>query len=230
MTKAITKYQVATAIAVLFHAIGLTGILFFDRDFFIQTTPFNLLLMFVLLVWTQFERNAWFWIFMAACVVIGISVEIIGVNTGVLFGNYQYGEALGIQLKKVPLLIGINWFIIMYCCGVSVHTLLMKIIKGLPPDAAPGSKNLKALSVIVDGATLAVIFDWLMEPVAVKLNYWIWKGDGSVPFYNYICWFLVSILLLMVFHFGKFEKQNKFAVNLLLIQVMFFLILRTFLN
>ncbi len=230
MTKAITKYQVATAIAVLFHAIGLTGILFFDRDFFIQTTPFNLLLMFALLVWTQFERNTWFWIFLAACIVIGISVEIIGVNTGVLFGNYQYGEALGIQLKKVPLLIGINWFIIMYCCGVSVHTLLMKIIKGLPPDAAPGSKNLKALSVIVDGATLAVIFDWLMEPVAVKLNYWIWKGDGSVPFYNYICWFLVSILLLMVFHFGKFEKQNKFAVNLLLIQVMFFLILRTFLN
>ena len=230
MTKAITKYQVATAIAILFHTIGLTGILFFNRDFFIQTTPFNLLLMFVLLVWTQFERNTWFWIFLAACVVIGISVEIIGVNTGLLFGNYQYGEALGIQLKKVPLLIGINWFIIMYCCGVSVHTLLMKIIKGLPPDAAPGSKNLKALSVIVDGATLAVIFDWLMEPVAVKLNYWIWKGDGTIPFYNYVCWFLVSILLLMVFHFGKFEKQNKFAVNLLLIQVMFFLILRTFLN
>ena len=230
MTKTINKYKVATAIAILFHTIGLTGILFFNRDFFIQTTPFNLLLMFVLLVWTQFERNTWFWIFLAACVVIGISVEIIGVNTGLLFGNYQYGAALGIKLKKVPLLIGVNWFIIMYCCGVAVHTLLMKIINGLPADAAPRSKNLKALSVIVDGATLAVLFDWLMEPVAVKLNYWIWNGNGTIPFYNYVCWFLVSILLLMVFHFGKFEKQNKFAVNLLLIQVMFFLILRTFLN
>ena len=230
MTKSITKYQVATAIAILFHAIGLTGILFFNRDFFIQTTPFNLLLMFVLLVWTQFERNTWFWIFLAACVVIGISVEISGVNTGLLFGNYQYGAALGIKLKNVPLLIGVNWFIIMYCCGVAVHTLLMKIINGLPADAAPRSKNLKALSVIVDGATLAVLFDWLMEPVAVKLNYWIWNGNGTIPFYNYVCWFLVSILLLLVFHFGKFEKQNKFAVNLLLIQVMFFLILRTFLN
>ena len=213
MTKTINKYQVATAIAILFHTIGLTGILFFNRDFFIQTTPFNLLLMFVLLVWTQFERNTWFWIFLAACVVIGISVEIIGVNTGLLFGNYQYGAALGIKLKKVPLLIGVNWFIIMYCCGVAVHTLLMKIINGLPADAAPGSKNLKALSVIVDGATLAVLFDWLMEPVAVKLNYWIWNGNGTIPFYNYVCWFLVSILLLLVFHFGKFEKQNKFAVN-----------------
>ncbi len=230
MTKTINKYQVATAIAILFHTIGLTGILFFNRDFFIQTTPFNLLLMFVLLVWTQFERNTWFWIFLAACVVIGISVEIIGVNTGLLFGNYQYGAALGIKLKNVPLLIGVNWFIIMYCCGVAVHTLLMKIINGLPADAAPRSKNLKALSVIVDGATLAVLFDWLMEPVAVKLNYWIWNGNGTIPFYNYVCWFLVSILLLLVFHFGKFEKQNKFAVNLLLIQVMFFLILRTFLN
>lgn len=51
----------------------------------------------------------------------------------------------------------------MYCCSVAVHTLLMKIINGLPADAAPRSKNLKA-SVIVDETLLAVLFDWLMEP------------------------------------------------------------------
>ncbi len=222
-----SKYQIATAIAILFHVIGFTGILFFDANFFIRLTPFNLLLMFVLLLWTQVNANKWFWIFLITSFVTGVLVEVIGVNTGLLFGDYGYGSVLGLQVKKVPLIIGINWFIIIYCCGITVHTLLRKIINSMP---APGSKMLKVLAVIVDGATLAVIFDWLMEPVAVKLNYWHWNGNGSIPFYNYLCWFLVSILLLVVFHFCKFEKKNKFAVNLLLIQAMFFLLLRTFMK
>ena len=230
MNNQFSKYQIATAIAILFHAIGLTGILFFPRNFFINSTPFNLLLMFVLLVWTQGEKNTWFWIFLISCFITGVGVEMIGVNTGALFGNYEYGNVLGTQLKNVPLLIGVNWFIIIFCSGIAVNTLLMKMINSLPADASPRSTTLKALSVTVDGATLAVIFDWLIEPVAVKLNYWHWNGNGSIPLYNYICWFLVSILLLVVFHVCKFEKQNKFAVNLLLIQVMFFLVLRTFMN
>ena len=41
--------------------------------------------------------------------------------------------------------------------------------------------------------------------------------------------FLISLLLLCLFNAFKFNKQNKFAVNLLLIQFLFFLILRTFL-
>jgi putative membrane protein len=86
------------------------------------------------------------------------------------------------------------------------------------------------MSVIFDGASLAVLFDWLMEPVAIKLGFWTWGGDGSVPFYNYFCWLLISILLLTVFNFFNFRKENKFAVNLLLTQALFFLILRTFLK
>ena len=230
MNKRFSTYQVATAIAVLFHAIGLTGILFFDKAFFIRTTPFNLLLMFVLLLWTNEEKNKGFLVFVITCFLVGVGVEVIGVNTGLLFGNYSYGEALGIQFKKVPLLIGINWFIIIYCSGISVHTLLMRIVNKMPAGSNAGSPTLKALSVIVDGATLAVIFDWVMEPVAVDLNYWQWNGDGSIPLFNYICWFLVSVLLLSAFHLLKFSKQNKFAVNLLLIQVMFFLVLRNFMH
>ena len=230
MINRFSKYQIATALAILFHIIGLTGILIFDKDFFIRSTPFNLLLMFGLLVWTQNKPNKFFWIFLATCFIIGVAVEIIGVSTSALFGNYHYGTVLGMQLKHVPLVIGINWFIIIYCCGISVQTLLMKIISRIPATEGTTPQSLKALSIIVDGATLAVFFDWLIEPVAIKLHYWNWSGDGSVPFYNYACWFAVSVLLLTVFHFCKFEKQNKFAVNLLLVQFMFFLVLKTFMN
>mgnify|MGYP003542806071 FL=1 len=107
-----TKFEIATAIAVLFHTIGLTGLLFFDKTFFLAATPFNLLLSFALLVWTQQEKNIYFFLFVFTCFVIGVAVEIIGINTGILFGDYTYGSALGSQVMNVPLLIGINWFII----------------------------------------------------------------------------------------------------------------------
>ena len=230
MKKRFTKIEIATAIAVLFHIIGLVGLLFFDKTFFLQSTSINLLLMFALLLWTQHEKNIYFFLFLIVCFCVGIAVEIIGINTKILFGDYTYGNVLGYKVQHVPLLIGVNWFIIIYCCGISIHTLLMKAINSISADTGKKPMVLKALSVIIDGATLAVLFDWMMEPVAVKLGYWTWNGDGSIPFYNYICWFLVSILLLVAFHFAKFNKQNKFAVNLLLIQLMFFLLLRTFLN
>ncbi len=225
-----SKYQLATFIAILFHVIGLTGILFSDNDFFVRSTPMNLLLMFALLVWTQMEKNSAFLLFLSACFITGVGVEIIGVNTGLLFGDYKYGKVLGIQLANVPLLIGVNWFIIIYCSGITIQTLLAKLSKGVIPDESRRANILGFLSVVIDGATLAVFFDWLMEPVAVKLNYWQWLGDGNIPVYNYICWFFVSVLLLLVFRLCKFEKQNKFAVNLLLIQFMFFLVLRTFMK
>ena len=230
MLNRVTKFEIATAIAVLFHTIGLVGLLYFDKTFFLAVTPFNLLLSFALLIWTQQDKNISFFLFLITCFAVGITVEIIGINTGVLFGDYTYGKVLGYQVKNVPLLIGINWFLIIYCCGISIHTVLMKAINRIAADTGKKPMVLKALSVIIDGATLAVFFDWLMEPVAVKLGYWLWNGDGSIPMFNYICWFVVSLLLLTVFHFAKFNKQNKFAVNLLLIQLMFFLVLRTFLK
>ena len=226
----LSTYQIATCIAILFHAIGLTGILFFDNTFFTKATPFNLLLSATLLVWTQKEKNKYFYFFVTIVCVVGFAVEVIGVNTGLLFGDYSYGKALGFQWQNVPLVIGVNWFIVLYCCGICINTFLVKIITRVAIETKTPPHVLKTLSVIADGATLAVLFDWLIEPVAVKLGYWQWHGDGSIPMYNYVCWVTVSTLLLTVFHFCKFNKQNKFAINLLLIQMMFFLLLRTFLK
>lgn len=228
MFNRINKQDIATAVAVFFHAIGMIGLLYYDKAFFIRATPFNLLLSFALLLWTQEEKDARFLFFAFCCFSVGLIAELIGVNTGLLFGDYAYGNALGFRWQQVPLLIGVNWFIIIYCCGISVHTLLTKLINRLQLEEGDPRRSIKALSVIFDGATLAVFFDWLMEPVAVKLGYWSWAG--AIPLFNYLCWFIVSLLLLAVFHLIKFKKQNKFAVNLLLIQLMFFLVLRTFMK
>ncbi len=225
----ITRVQLATAIAVLFHVIGFTGIVFFQADWIIASTPLNLLLMFGLILYTQQDLTKGFVIFLICCFITGIVVEIIGTKTGWLFGNYAYGTVLGPAVYDVPLIIGVNWFIVIYCCGVTMHMLLKKLVQRVASPQQPERPFLKTISVMVDGATLAVLFDWLMEPVAITLGYWTWGGDGSIPLYNYLCWLVISMLLLLVFNKAGFHKGNKFAVHLLLIQAMFFLLLRTFL-
>jgi putative membrane protein len=202
--------------------------MFFDRDVFIRATFFNLILMFLLILYTQKGINGPFLFFLAVCFAGGIVVEIIGTKTEWLFGKYAYGEVLGPEFKDVPIIIGLNWFILIYCCGITIQSILTKILEQLAKQTEKPVAALRAVSVIVDGATIALLFDWIMEPVAMDLGYWTWAG-GEVPMYNYVSWFVVSCLLLSVFHFSRFSKKNVFAVNLLMIQMMFFLLLRTLL-
>jgi putative membrane protein len=224
-----TRQQFATAVALLFHVIGFAGILFINKELFVKTTAINLLLMFFLIAYTQKGISKSFIIFFVFTFLGGIMVEIIGTNTGRLFGSYSYGVVLGPSLFKVPLIIGINWFLLMYCCGISMHKSLEAMLGKISSGIIEPKPFIKSLSIVIDGALMATFFDWLMEPVAIKLGYWKWSGDGFVPLYNCICWFTVSCIFLFLFSKSDFNKSNKFAVNLLLIQAMFFLLLRTFL-
>ncbi len=223
-----SRTQIATALAIFFHTIGFIG-MFFSPAFFTAATLFNLILMFALLLYTQRIINLAFVAFMVICFVTGISVEIIGTSTGYLFGEYAYGKTLGPTVKNVPWVIGINWIIIIYCSGIAVNMWLEKLSAKLQTVTGAPSPALRYFSVISDGAMLAVFFDWVMEPAAIKLGYWQWLDNGAIPTYNYLCWFIISLALVSVFTFLNFEKRNIFAVNLLLIMMMFFMLIRTFL-
>jgi bisanhydrobacterioruberin hydratase len=223
------KVHIASAIAIFFHAIGFVG-MFFYKEFFIATTPLNLLLMFGLILYTQTKINIQLIIFFIVCFAVGIYVEVVGTSTGLLFGNYSYSKNLGPAFKNVPLVIGINWCIIMYCCGAAVHVIFAKLsAKVKEITGSETSSILQTFSVVTDAALLAVFFDFVLEPAAIKLGYWQWLDDGSVPAYNYMCWFIISVVLQLVFSLLKFDKQNKFAVHLLMIMSLFFLLIRTFL-
>lgn len=223
------KVRTATIIAVIFHLVGLIGILIFKNDVIAKTSALHLLLMLVLIIYTHESINRAFIFFLIIIAVTGLIIEMIGTNTGYLFGNYSYGNILGPAIKNVPWVIGINWFMVIYCCGTTMSILMNKLYTKLTNTDQSQNPIIKKLSLIIDGATLALLLDWLMEPVAIHLGYWKWNIDGTVPLYNYICWFVFSILFLWIFQKLNFNKQNKFGLHLLLIQAMFFLILRTFL-
>lgn len=138
----------------------------------------------------------------------GFLIELIGVNTDAVFGTYTYGKTLGIKLWQTPLLIGINWFILVYCTGVFLEQFKIK--------------NRFLFSLL--GALILLSLDILIEPVAMSFDYWTW--DGSViPVQNYFAWFLFSGLMLWIFSSMSFNKQNKAAVVLLFSQFIFFAVL-----
>ena len=222
------KYNIALIIALAIHLSGLFGMLWGNTTAFVAFTPANLLIMFLLLLWTQEKPGAQFFLFIAICFVTGYFAEYIGVHTGFLFGAYTYGIVLGPQYKNIPLIIGINWFIVIYCVGTTIQLLTAAIENRLIPTPQRSYKKWGIASVIIDGALLATFLDWVMEPVAVHLKFWTWT-NGIIPFLNYISWFGISIVLLSFFSAFSFHKKNRFAFYLLLIQCMFFLLLRTFL-
>ena len=213
-------------LALLFHGTGVLGILFTPyKDWFVSSTPLVLLFMFFLLANTQLKAIKNFLLSFAIAFVISMGTEIIGVNTGLLFGQYQYGPVLGPKILGVPWLIGLNWFVIVYCSGsFLIHSLeLMKSKFNIRV-----TETSSTAMVVLGGAAMATFFDFILEPVAVKLNFWTWN-NGDIPLYNYLCWFLVSAVLLRINLQLKQVNAHVFASSLLIIQAVFFLMLHLFL-
>ena len=173
----------------------------------VTLTPLNLLLSGVYLVINHKKINARFVLFFALAFTIGFSIEVIGVKTGLIFGAYSYGDVLGIKVLDVPLVIGLNWFLLVYATSCVAEYLVKKIW----------------LKVIV-AAALMTLLDVLIEPIAIRLDFWTWE-QASVPMLNYIAWFFISALVIAI-HYGlKTNQRNGAGVVLFGLQVIFFAVL-----
>ena len=224
-----SKNNIAIFITLLFHVTGLIGILFTPyKSWFIANTPLNLLLVLALLIWTQPKKNFPFFLFVAIAFLVGMSSEMIGVNTGKLFGHYYYGNVMGSKLNGVPYLIGINWFVVVFCSGIIISKFNNWIEDKYMNAGIQMRPILKTFSFIFDGALLATLFDYNIEPVAIQLKFWEWQNN-IVPVYNFVCWFIISAILLALFRKLRFDKTNHFAIHLFIIQLLFFIALQTYL-
>ena len=90
----LTKENLSIATIWLFHVSGILGMLYGNSDWFISATPLNLLISFVLLLLNS-KGHKWFFPMTVIAFLVGMISEILGVQFGWIFGNYQYGEQLG---------------------------------------------------------------------------------------------------------------------------------------
>ena len=103
------KQYILSFFVILFHLVGFLGFFFGYKELFTSLIPFHLLLMLLLLVWSYESFNSRFAVLIYC---LGFGIEYLGVHTGLIFGSYQYGDALGYKLASIPLLIGVNWVLL----------------------------------------------------------------------------------------------------------------------
>ncbi len=207
------KVPFSIAVLVIFHLVGFWGLVFSgDEKYYQNLTPLNLLLTNFLLFFNHKTFGRAFFLFAGITFLAGFFAEVIGVHTGLLFGNYAYGEALGFKLWQVPVLIGLNWVMLVYCTG----SVARKWLK---------SPVLAAFA----GALLMVGIDFLIEPVAVKYDFWSWQ-NSHIPAWNYVCWFGLAIALQLYFQFSGVDKNNRLAAAVIVTQIAFFFALNLFLK
>lgn len=162
-------------IQLFFLTIGFVGFFTSYESVFRGLSVYNLLLTFGLVSLSFRSEIKLFFKTFGLIFLFCFTAEQIGVHTGILFGNYSYSNHLGIALFDVPLIIGINWSILSIGAWHICNTIL-------------ASKWVKILAA----SLLMVLFDFVMEPTAIDLNYWTWT-NGSIPVTNYVSWFLISI-------------------------------------
>jgi uncharacterized membrane protein len=205
---AVPKVLPGIGLLLIMHGVGLWGMLLSEEpQYFARLTPVNLLVCGGVLAAFHQPWNRKFGIFAAAVFALGFLVEVLGVKTGWPFGEYRYGQALGLQLAEVPLLIGLNWLLLTYCSGL--------VITGLVRNH---------LARIFVAAALMVAMDYLIEPVAVKFDFWSWDHH-QIPIGNYLGWFAVAVLQQILYQRLAVNSSNRLAAPLLIIQAVFFFVL-----
>lgn len=202
------KLLIGKGILIVIYLAGIIGISNpIWQPYFEVFTPLTLLISTFVLFYFHEQWNRPWYLFMFIAFVTGFLLEALGVATGLIFGGYSYSSILGPRILNTPLIIGINWLILIYACGIIMNNV-------------PGSK----ISKVAAGACLMVLLDLAIEPVAIKLDFWSWNGN-EIPIKNYVSWYIISFVLLWIFYSLPFKKANRIAFFFFMIQIIFFVLL-----
>jgi putative membrane protein len=192
-------------VLLILYSVGIWGFANSDESI-INLTPVHLMISLLMLLMTKNTSNVRWFVFLILVYIIGFGIEAIGVNTGWPFGSYQYGDVFGTHLFDTPLLIGVNWVMLVLGSASAVEFLLPKVPKWLK---------------ITIQAFLMVLLDFLIEPVAIQFNFWTWNST-AIPFSNYAAWFVISLVMHILREQIIGTYQSKIATGIFVLQFIFF--------
>jgi putative membrane protein len=184
------------AIAVLFPAIGAVTLVTSAEGVLPEPLAFNpWLLLFGVLVMRSpliagvlptVDRRAAYGV--GALVAYTYAVEVIGVSTGVPYGEFTYGVSLGPTFAGVPLALPVFYIPLV----LNAYLLCLLLLGGR-------ASSFLVRVAIVAGAVVGM--DVVLDPGAVALGFWSFDTGVfyGVPVSNYAGWTLsaiISVLLL----------------------------------
>lgn len=184
-----SKYKTTFSIGTLwlFTISGILGILSQYQDWFLALTPLNLMLYALIILWNMQTLNFKTWLALFIPFMLGFITEALGVNFGLIYGSYAYGENLGFKVFGVPLMICVNWAVLtVVTADIAKHLI----------------KNIWFSAFI--GAALMTSLDLIIEVSAPRFDFWEFEG-GVVPIQNYVGWLLTAFIA----HLGYQKLQVK---------------------
>jgi putative membrane protein len=211
MYKSVCKYRFLISLAglIIYYVVGITLLKTSDnKEEIIALTPFTLLFTMIVLLVNHIGWSIRLSGILLLIIITGFAVEVIGVLSGFPFGFYHYSDVLGLKLFETPVIMGVNWGMLVYAGTLFFHP--MKIYNWLKP--------------VLTGILL-VILDIFIEPFAIKWNLWQWN-ETVPPLQNYLSWTIIAIFFSWLLNKNLDKSmRNKIVFPVLLIQFLFFLIL-----
>jgi bisanhydrobacterioruberin hydratase len=147
------------------------------------------------------KKNAFFVIIIIS--IFSMLIESIGILTGFPYGFFNYTNKLGPKLFVIPFSLSFGFVPLVIGSWFIVETFKIK--------------NL--LNKILLGALILIIYDLVIDPGAVALNFWEWEINGiyyGIPISNYFGWLFTGFLSMFIFYFFIKEKPKT---NLILFTV-----------
>lgn len=200
------NFRISIFIIWLFAISGIIGVSSSAQDWFLSLTPLNLLLSLAMVLLHIKHYNLKVIVALLIPFFLGFIAEALGVNFGLIFGSYAYGDNLGYKVFGVPLMICVNW------------TLLVA-------TTADVSKYFVKNSVIsaVLGAGLMTGLDVILEVSAPRFDFWEFE-NGIIPIQNYIGWFVTAFIAHLGYQYFKVETHKVISWHVLLSIIIFFAI------
>lgn len=141
------------------------------------------------------QRQGWKNAVLLLAVTAGVSLlfESVGVATGLIYGPYHYTDKLGpLFLGRVPYLIPMAWFLMMYPSYVLADRFI--------PARLVGWKRILSLAAIA--GLVMTAWDMVMDPGMVANGYWVWEVRGAyfgIPLRNFWGWWLTTFTTFLLF-------------------------------
>ena len=128
--------------------------------------------------------------------LLSMVIETIGILTGFPYGYFNYTNKLGPKIFVIPITLSFGFVPLVIASWYLVDNLKLKNI----------------LNKIIIGTLLLVIFDLVIDPGAVALNFWEWDVKGfyyGIPFSNFLGWIFTSFISMSIIFYLMKEKANS---------------------
>lgn len=196
-----------SVLIMIVYAVGIAGISFpWSMDLFIRLIPLVLLLSLSVSLSFHNEYNIRTVAVFTIIVIVSWSIEAAGVSSGAIFGKYSYGPALGPKLYGTPLMIGLNWLLLIYGSASLAENF-----------------NFPPVLKILSASAFMVLYDLILEIAAPPLGMWQFES-GTATLQNYIAWFLIAVLFHSLLKISGIRTPNRIAAVVFIVQFIFFTI------